>query len=80
MQPIAPMDLFRNRARQGKCMNPPVSTRQSSGKPHLTSLAVIVSTYNQPQHLARCLFALGRQYQSPFEIPVADDGSGAGHF
>jgi GT2 family glycosyltransferase len=40
------------------------------------SVALIVSTYNQPEHLDRCLFALGRQTYRDFEIVMADDGSG----
>jgi glycosyltransferase involved in cell wall biosynthesis len=39
------------------------------------SLALIVSTYNQPDYLDRCLFALGRQSDSDFEVLIADDGS-----
>jgi glycosyltransferase involved in cell wall biosynthesis len=38
--------------------------------------AVIVSTFNQPQLLDRCLFALDRQSTPPREIVIADDGSG----
>jgi glycosyltransferase involved in cell wall biosynthesis len=38
--------------------------------------SVIVSTFNQPRLLDRCLFALGRQNVPPLEIVVADDGSG----
>jgi glycosyltransferase involved in cell wall biosynthesis len=37
---------------------------------------VIVSTFNQPLLLDRCLFALDRQSTSPHEIVIADDGSG----
>jgi glycosyltransferase involved in cell wall biosynthesis len=40
-------------------------------------LAVIVSTYNQPEHLARCLLALSLQRFDDFELLIADDGSGA---
>jgi len=39
------------------------------------SLAVIVSTYNQPDYLRRCLYSLGRQSQASFDLIVADDGS-----
>lgn len=39
-------------------------------------LAVIVSTYKQPEHLKRCLFSLCIQYRQNFEIVIADDGSG----
>jgi glycosyltransferase involved in cell wall biosynthesis len=38
--------------------------------------AVIVSTFNQPLLLDRCLFALDRQTSPPLEIVIADDGSG----
>jgi glycosyltransferase involved in cell wall biosynthesis len=38
--------------------------------------AVIVSTFNQPVLLDRCLFALDRQTAAPLELVVADDGSG----
>ncbi|KAA9134075.1 glycosyltransferase [Marinihelvus fidelis] len=41
------------------------------------SVAVIVSTYNQPAHLDRCLFALGLQDTDNFAVLIADDGSGA---
>lgn len=37
---------------------------------------VIVSTYNQPQLLDRCLLALSRQRAPGFEVVIADDGSG----
>lgn len=39
------------------------------------SLALIVSTYNQPDYLDRCLFALTRQRDQAFELLIADDGS-----
>lgn len=38
-------------------------------------IALIVSTYNQPQHLARCLYSLTRQTHRQFELVLADDGS-----
>jgi glycosyltransferase involved in cell wall biosynthesis len=41
----------------------------------MASVSVIVSTYNQPRHLQRCLLALGQQSHSDFDILVADDGS-----
>lgn len=41
----------------------------------MTGVSVIVSTYNQPRHLARCLLALELQSHARFEIVVADDGS-----
>ncbi len=37
---------------------------------------VIVSTYNQPEHLDRCLLSLRCQSNSRFNLIVADDGSG----
>ena len=36
---------------------------------------VIVSTYNQPRHLHRCLVSLEQQSSPDFEVIVADDGS-----
>lgn len=39
------------------------------------SATVIVSTYNQPRHLRRCLVSLEQQSSSDFEVVVADDGS-----
>lgn len=39
-------------------------------------VAIIVSTYNQPFHLDRCLQCLRRQSATGFSILVADDGSG----
>lgn len=41
----------------------------------MVSVAVIVSTFNQPQHLCRCLLALSLQSFGGFEVVVADDGS-----
>lgn len=41
----------------------------------MSSIGVIVSTYNQPRHLRRCLRSLELQSQRSFEIVVADDGS-----
>lgn len=43
---------------------------------HPTSVSVIVSTYNQPYLLRRCLLALGQQSYPRYEVLVADDGSG----
>ncbi len=40
------------------------------------TMALIVSTYQQPKHLDRCLFALTRQRDQGFELLIADDGSG----
>ena len=37
--------------------------------------ALIVSTYNQPRHLQRCLQALNHQIHQDFEVIIADDGS-----
>lgn len=42
----------------------------------MLSVAVIVSTFNQPRHLYRCLLALSLQTFGAFEVVVADDGSG----
>jgi len=42
----------------------------------MPSVALILSTYNQPAHLDRSLLALGRQSYRDLEIIVADDGSG----
>lgn len=39
--------------------------------------ALIISTYQQLQHLDRCLTALRHQSVNGFEVLVADDGSGA---
>ncbi len=39
--------------------------------------SVIISTFNRPGHLARCLEGFRHQSASDFEILVADDGSGA---
>jgi glycosyltransferase involved in cell wall biosynthesis len=41
----------------------------------MPSVALIVSTYNQPRHLERCLLALTRQRNPSFELLIADDGS-----
>ncbi len=40
-------------------------------------LAVIVSTYNNPQALRMGLWGLKAQQDADFEILIADDGSGA---
>jgi len=42
----------------------------------VTSLSVIVSTYNRPDALGATLRSLSRQADKHFEIVVADDGSG----
>ncbi len=39
-------------------------------------IAVILSTYNQPEHLERVLWGYARQSRRDFELIVADDGSG----
>ena len=39
-------------------------------------ISVVVTTYNRPQALGLVLRALLSQDQPPFEIVVADDGSG----
>ena len=38
--------------------------------------SVVVSTYNRPQHLARCLEGFRHQTSLDFEVLLADDGSG----
>ena len=43
----------------------------------MTSLAVIVSTYNNPRALNLVLAGLERQTRPPQEVLIADDGSGA---
>jgi len=43
----------------------------------MPSIGVVVSTYNQPGHLRRCLRSLEQQSQRNFDIVVADDGSTA---
>ena len=42
----------------------------------MPNIAVIVSTYEQPAHLARSLYSLSLQSHSEFEVLIADDGSG----
>jgi glycosyltransferase involved in cell wall biosynthesis len=41
----------------------------------MSGVSVIVATYNQPRHLARCLLALDLQSYEQFDIVIADDGS-----
>lgn len=48
----------------------PMNTR------HSPCVSVIVSTYNQPGLLSRCLLALEQQSYRDCEVLVADDGSG----
>lgn len=43
----------------------------------MTSIAVIVSTYNNPRALGLVLAGLERQTRRPDELLIADDGSGA---
>ncbi len=38
--------------------------------------SVIISTYNRPSHLERCLEHFRHQSELDFEVVVADDGSG----
>src|ERR1039457_2897750 len=40
------------------------------------SIAIIVTTYDQPDYLARVLRALSAQCHAPHEVIIADDGSG----
>lgn len=42
----------------------------------MPAASVIVSTYNRPEHLRRCLEGFRHQTAADFEILVADDGSG----
>ena len=42
----------------------------------MTTVSVVVATYNWPAALDACLHALRRQTEVPLEIIVADDGSG----
>jgi glycosyltransferase involved in cell wall biosynthesis len=42
----------------------------------MPAASVIVSTYNRPHHLVRCLEGFRHQTVQDFEILVADDGSG----
>jgi len=41
----------------------------------MVNASIIVSTYNQPRHLRRCLVSLEHQSSPDFEVVVADDGS-----
>jgi len=40
-----------------------------------TSVSVIISTYNQPEWLQKCLWGFEQQTHTDFEIVIADDGS-----
>ena len=42
----------------------------------MTSISVIVATYEWPEALDAVLFALSEQSDPDFEVVVADDGSG----
>src|SRR5260370_2080384 len=42
----------------------------------MRSLSLIISTYNQPEYLARVLNAVASQTSKPDEVLLADDGSG----
>ena len=37
--------------------------------------SVIISTYNQPDWLEKCLWGFGYQTRRDFEVVIADDGS-----
>lgn len=39
------------------------------------SVAVVISTYNNPEFLQLCLFSLCNQTCKPDEVVIADDGS-----
>ena len=41
-----------------------------------TGVTLIISTFDQPDYLARVLAGVGRQTRAPDEVLVADDGSG----
>jgi len=49
---------------------------ETAGREETPGVAFIVSSYNQPAHLRRCLAALSAQRRRPLEIVIADDGSG----
>ena len=55
----------------------PPSANGSSTLPHAPQVAVLVSTYQRPQHLRRCLHSLAAQQdvEGQFEVVVTDDGS-----
>lgn len=57
-------------------MNPGPGEREEACQDETPGVAFIVSSYNQPAHLRRCLAALSLQDHQPFEIVIADDGSG----
>jgi glycosyltransferase involved in cell wall biosynthesis len=57
-------------------MNPESGERDQAPRGGSPAVAFIVSSYNQPAHLRRCLAALSLQDHQPFEIVIADDGSG----
>ena len=45
----------------------------------MTRISTIITTYNRPEHLRRCLASLERQTLLPDEVIVADDGSDLEH-
>jgi GT2 family glycosyltransferase len=45
----------------------------------VSSVSAIVTTYERPGHLRRCVASLEVQTRPPDEIVIADDGSGAAH-
>ena len=53
----------------------PIQGNSTAGEREPVSVALIVSSYNQPAHLERCLAALALQDLGEFEIVIADDGS-----
>ena len=57
------------------CWRAPARRRRARRR--MTSLAVIVSTYNNPRALNLVLAGLERQTRPPQEVLIADDGSGA---
>ena len=45
----------------------------------MSALSAIVTTFDRPEHLRRCLVSLEAQTRPPDEVVVADDGSDARH-
>ena len=39
-------------------------------------VSLLIATYNWPEALALCLKSVARQQVPPFEVVIADDGSG----
>jgi glycosyltransferase involved in cell wall biosynthesis len=56
------------------------SPASAGGRPLSPEIAVIVSTFERPSHLERCLASLEaqRDVEGQFEVVVTDDGSGDG--